>query len=550
MIPAIQEWPPETAEKYRRAGYWRGRTFGQSLSEWVASGPDRTALVCGQRRWTYAELDARATSLASAFLGLGLLPGDRALVHLPNILEFFSVSFGLFRAGIIPVFALPAHRASEICHFANGSEATAYIIPATHDRFDYRELATEVCDRVPRIRHVIVAGEAGPHKALGELESTPLRAHPKLSPSDVALMQLSGGSTGLSKLIPRTHDDYIYSFEASAEICRLDDSSVYLGALPIAHNFPMSSPGTFGTLSAGGTVVLTPSPRPDVAFPIIERERVSITGLVPPLALIWIEAAAKSRHDLSSLQVLQVGGAKLATEVARRIGPALGVRLQQVFGMAEGLVNYTRFDDPDEVVLNTQGRPISCDDEVRIVDDEDRPVVRGTPGHLLTRGPYTIRAYHNAPEANARAFTPDGFYRTGDIVEETADGYLIVRGRATDQINRGGEKISAEEVEDHLLAHPQIHDAVIVSAPDEYLGERSCAFVIPREPPSKPVQFKADLKGWIRKRGLAAYKVPDQIRLVDRFPSTGVGKINRKRLRAALRASLTPPAAEQREGND
>ncbi len=157
-------------------------------------------------------------------------------------------------------------------------------------------------------------------------------------------MQLSGGSTGLSKLIPRTHDDYIYSVRESARICGLTPASVYLAALPIAHNYPMSSPGFLGALYAGATVALSPSPSPDVAFPVIERERVTITGVVPPVAMIWLEAAAGTPSDLSSLEVLQVGGAKLATEVARRVKPTLGCTLQQVFGMAEGLVNYTRLD--------------------------------------------------------------------------------------------------------------------------------------------------------------------------------------------------------------
>src|SRR5690606_28708737 len=224
---------------------------------------------------------------------------------------------------------------------------------------------------------------------------------------------------------------------------------------------------------AGGTVVLSPSPRPEDAFPLIAREGVTITAVVPPLVPIWLRAARDTAHDLSSLQVLQVGGAKLAPELARRVGPELGVTLQQVFGMAEGLVNYTRLDDPEDVIIHTQGRPISPDDEIRVVDDDGELLPDGSPGQLLTRGPYTIRGYHNDAEANARAFDEDGFYRTGDLVARSADGYLTVLGRATDQINRGGEKISPAEVEDHLLAHPAIEDAAVVGVADTFLGERS-----------------------------------------------------------------------------
>jgi 2,3-dihydroxybenzoate-AMP ligase len=296
----------------------------------------------------------------------------------------------------------------------------------------------------------------------------------------------------------------------------------------------MSSPGVFGALYAGSRVVMSPSPSPETAFALIEQEKVTITGLVPPLALLWLQAAARTKHDLSSLQVLQVGGAKFMPEAARRVRPVLGCTLQQVFGMAEGLVNYTRLDDPEEIIVGTQGRPISPDDEILILGDDGRPVAEGEPGQLLTRGPYTIRAYHNEPAANARSFTPDGFYRTGDVVRRTPEGYLVVQGRVVDHINRAGEKISAEEIEDHLLAHPQIFDAAVVSIPDPYLGERICAFVIPEGAAPKA----AALKAWMRTRQVADFKVPDQIVFVDGFETTAVGKVSRKELRARLREAF------------
>jgi 2,3-dihydroxybenzoate-AMP ligase len=309
---------------------------------------------------------------------------------------------------------------------------------------------------------------------------------------------------------------------------------VFLVALPAAHNFPMSSPGHIGALYAGARVVLSLSPSPDAAFPLIERERVTITGLVPPLALLWLQAAPNNKHDISSLEVLLVGGAKFTREVARRVRPVLGCTLQQVFGMAEGLVNYTRLDDPEETIVSTQGRPISADDEVLVVDDLGNPVPEGEPGYLLARGPYTIRGYHNDAAANARSFTSDGFYRTGDIVRRFPGGYLEVQGRAGDHINRAGEKISAEEIEDHLLAHPGVFDVAIVSIPDEFLGERSCAFIIPNGEKPKG----SALKAWMRTRGIAEFKVPDQIVFVEHFATTAAGKVSRKELRARLRAEF------------
>lgn len=531
-LPLRQVWPDDFVARYRAAGHWRGETFPGFLRERAMRFANCMAVVGGDTRWTYAQLWAEAERIAAGLLAQGLVPGDRVVVQLGNIPEFIAVVCALFRAQLVPVYALPAHRLTEVAHFARKAEASAYVCAERFDAFDYRNLARELQAEVPAVRHVFVVGDAAEFVSIASLDG-PRDALPgDPDPQSVAFLQISGGSTGLSKLIPRTHDDYIYSFRASNDLCSIDADSAYMVALPAAHNFPMSSPGFFGALYAGARVVLSPGPGPDAAFPLIARERVTCVGLVPPLALLWADAAGKTSHDLSSLQVLQVGGAKLVPEAARRVVAGLGCRLQQVFGMAEGLVNYTRLDDADDLVLTTQGRPISADDEVLVVDDHGAPVADGEVGHLLTRGPYTIRGYHNDDAANARSFTDDGFYRTGDMVQRLPSGHLIVQGRATDHINRAGEKISAEEIEDHLLAHPQVFDAAVVSIPDDFLGERSCAFVIPGEDKPRP----AELKAWVRGRGLAAFKVPDQIVFVDAFGTTAVGKISRRELRAQLRA--------------
>jgi 2,3-dihydroxybenzoate-AMP ligase len=344
----------------------------------------------------------------------------------------------------------------------------------------------------------------------------------------VALFLLSGGTTGLPKLIPRTHDDYVYNLRASAEVTGLDEDTVYLAALPVSHNFALACPGILGTLHAGGTVVMAPSPSPADAFALIERERVTVTALVPSLALLWLEAVKAVRRDLSSLRLLQVGGARLAEEPARRIRPELGCALQQVFGMAEGLLNYTRLDDPDDVVATTQGRPLSPDDEIRVVGAEGAEVPPGGIGQLLTRGPYTLRGYYRAEEHNARSFTPDGFYVTGDLVRQLPTGHLVVEGRVKDVINRGGEKVPTEEVEDHLMTHPAVREAALVGVPDPMLGERSCAFLRVRDGAEAP--SLRELGAYLRERGLADYKLPDRVEVRAEFPYTAVGKVSKKAL--------------------
>ncbi|NYT57603.1 (2,3-dihydroxybenzoyl)adenylate synthase [Alcaligenaceae bacterium] len=531
-------WPSEYVQRYRQAGYWQGETFGAMLRSRALQHPDRMAVVGSGEQFSYGQLDQHASRIAAGLLAQGFKAGDRIVVHLPNIPEFISVIFGMFRAGIIPIYALPAHRITEIEHFATSGGARGYLCAAEHGGFDYCGLADTLKERCPDLEHVIVIGDlAQRHTSLQDLMADANGTEPPATaaaPQDIAFLQISGGTTGLSKLIPRTHDDYIYTLRESARICGLDGDSVLLCALPMAHNFPMSSPGFLGTLYAGGRVVLSPSPSPQDCFELIAREKVTQCSLVPPLLMLWLDAAERSKPDLSTLRVIQVGGAKLSSAVAQRVQPVLGVTLQQVFGMAEGLVNYTRLGDDQDTIIETQGRPISPDDEVLILDDAGVPVQAGQAGHLLTRGPYTIRGYYNNPSANQRSFTDDGYYRTGDIVKLTPSGYLVVQGRAGDHINRAGEKISAEEIENYLLSHPGVFDAAVVSVPDTYLGERSCAFIIPKNEKPRAVE----LKKWVREQGIAEFKVPDQIVFVDTFSETAVGKISRKTLRAQLRAQL------------
>ncbi|WP_327143522.1 (2,3-dihydroxybenzoyl)adenylate synthase [Nocardia sp. NBC_01327] len=525
-------FPADLAASYRQAGYWAGRPLGELLREAARQWPDRPALLADSGTpgagATYDQLDVAADRMAHGMLALGLRPGDRVVVQLPNVLEFVPVLFGLLRAGIIPVLTLPAHRRAEIEHLTRLSGAVAYIIADRLGDFDYRALAEQVRTAVPTLRHVLVLGEPGPFT---DLHSVPAEGDslPEIDAADIALMLVSGGTTGLPKLIARTHDDYTYNATSSAAICELGPEDVYLATLPVAHNFPLSCPGILGTIATGGGMVFITDPSPENAFAAIERHGVTVTAVVPPLAQLWCAAVEWEEAELSSLRLLQVGGARLAEVNAREVEPALKARLQQVFGMAEGLLNYTRLDDSDELVRTTQGRPLSPADEVRVVDADGNDVPDGEEGELLTRGPYTIRGYYRAPEHNSRAFTPDGYYRSGDLVRRLPSGHLMVSGRIKDVINRGGENISCDELEEHLLAHPVVRHAAAVGLPDATLGERVCAvLVVDGEMPSL-----AAIKTFLTERGLATYKLPDVLRQADTLPITAVGKIDKKALRGS-----------------
>lgn len=531
QLEGCVDWPQEEAERYRRLGYWTGEPLDQMLRRAREQFPERGALFCGARRLSYAELDQEVDRLAAGLLRLGIAPGDRVVVQLPNRAEFVEACFALFRLGAIPVMALPGHRSAEIRHLCESTEAVAYLCADQQGGFDFRSIARTLTEHAGRaLRWVIVVGDAAEFIAYEQLKETP-RELPVIQASQIALLQLSGGSTGVSKLIPRTHDDYLYSVRESARICQLTPETRFLVVLPAGHNYTLSSPGILGCLWAGSQIVFCPSPDPDTAFPLLLEHKINWVALVPSLAQVWRLALSSRQLSFPDLRVIQVGGARLPDHRAEELLVDFQCQLQQVFGMAEGLVNYTRLDDSLERITQTQGRPISPDDEIRVVDDSDQEVPSGEVGHLLTRGPYTIRGYYRSPEQNKKSFTSDGFYRTGDLVRRTSDGYLIVEGRAKELINRGGEKVAPDDVEQHLMTHPAISEAAIVGQEDALVGERIVAFLVLR--PGMTLK-RPGVVAHLRQRGLAQFKWPDVIHWVESLPKTKVGKIDKKQLRSWL----------------
>jgi 2,3-dihydroxybenzoate-AMP ligase len=553
MLDGVVPWPEPAAELYRQLKYWRGEAIGERFDRSVADNAARLAVVDGERRVTYRELGAMVERLALHFAERGVVAGRRVIFQLPNSLECAAAYFACLKTGAIPVATLPAHRHTEIGHLGRFTDAYAWLIPSEYRRFDYVAMATELRDALPAMREVFVMGSrAGAGMTLlADLLDDPIeeRIAPstlaRLSPraDEVAVFQLSGGSTGLPKVIPRTHDDYLYNSLRLAECSGFDRDGVALVAIPMMHNFPLLGAVQSGILF-GARIVLAPSPEAETVFPLIERERVSWICAVPAMAVSWLNDPRFAHTDFSSLRSLAVGGQRLNPEPARRILSEIGPVVTQVYGMAEGLCCSTRRGDPEEITVNTQGRPICEHDELRVVGEDGREVAPGEVGELLCRGPYTISGYYRAEEHNRNAFTPDGFYRTGDLVMKHPSGNLVVEGRRKDVINRGGEKISAEEMEDMVLSHPAVLNAAIVAMPDEVLGERACAYVVLRVGTS--LSF-AELTQHLEGRRIARFKIPERLEIVERFPMTAVGKISKKDLRADIVAKLAREAEDKVE---
>ena len=538
-LVGVTPFPPEFAARYRSRGYWEDVPLGRFYDRVFAAHGDRVAMISRGSGVTYAQLKQRVDRLAVHLLEQGVKPLDRWVVQLPNIPEFVYLYFALQRLGAIPIMALAGHRWNEINAFFELSGATGYAVSERIGDFETRQLVDQVRGGHRQVRTVLgvesireLVGKASPLDA-GLLESV------EVDPDEPCVFQLSGGTTGVPKLIPRTNNDYVYNTKAAVAVNDVHADDCLLVVLPIAHNFPLACPGISGFFWKGARVVLHESPRAEEVFPLIARERITHLELVPALLIRYINAPSIGDHDLSSVRVINTGGQKLQPEVKRRAETLFpNARVQEVFGMAEGLLMFVRLDDPDDVRFETVGRPVCEDDEIRIVDEDRNPVADGEVGELLVRGPYTLRGYYGVPDYNARTFTADGFYCSGDLMRRHPSGNYVVEGRKKDLINRGGEKISAEEIENLILSHPAVLNVACVPMPDPVLGERMCAFVIPKHGRTLTL---AELTAFLTEKGLAKFKLPERLELTDDLPLSKFGKVAKNVLTKRLAEEVKTP---------
>lgn len=530
-------FPEEFRRKYVEAGYWENRTLAQTFSAVCERYAQRVAVRDATYAVSYAQLDQTAQQLARVFLDCGLKPGEVVVLQLGNVIEFTYVYFALQKIGVRPILALHTHRYRELKHFVEISGAVATFTADKAKDCDFRDMVDQIQRETGTIRHKFVMGETRSdfislHELLRRRASHAAaqieRIQSQIDPSAPALFLLSGGTTAIPKLIPRTHDDYVYNSRMAASVTGIEPESVLLAVLPIAHNLPLACPGLQGFMLKGASVVLHHSARPEDVFPLIERYRVTHIHVVPALLITWMNSPLVAQYDLSSVRVIQSGGQRLQPEIRLLTQRTLpGCIVQENFGMAEGLLMFVRLDDPTDVRLETIGRPVCPDDEVLLLGEDDMPVAPGEVGEFCARGPYTLRGYFNAAEHNARAFTSDGFYRSGDLMRQHPSGNYMVEGRKKDVINRGGEKISAEEVENLILAHPAVKNAACVAMADAVLGERMCACIVLRQRTSLTFD---ELSTHLRQYQIAKFKLPERIEIFDEFPLSTFGKVSKKDL--------------------
>ena len=543
MLQGFVPFPSEFVQRYRANGYWQDKSLAQEFDAVYKRFADRVLLVDGDHVFTYADIDRITTNLALNLLSIGLKPLDRVVPVLPNVHEFVLLYLALQKIGGIPIAALVTHRFAEINQFVNLSGATTCVYPETSGDFSFSPIIDRVQQENPAMKIRIVLGhpKEGEH-SLRDLIDKPATlpmsalAQIQIDPMDPCIFQLSGGTTGIPKLIPRTNNDYAYNSKVAAEVCDLDAESVLLLVLPIAHNLPLACPGIQGYMFKGAKVVLHHNTRPTEMFALIQKHKVTHLKVVPALLIRLINDPSVTEHDLSSLKIIQSGGQRMQPEVRAKTRQLIpGVFVQENFGMSEGTLMFVRSSDPEVVKLETCGRPVCADDEVKLLDEEDNEVAMGEVGELTVRGPYTLRGYFGVPEYNAKQFTSDGFYRSGDLMRMHPSGNYVVEGRKKDLINRGGEKISAEEVENLILMHPAVQNVACVPMPDDNMGEKMCAYVILRA--GQSLEFK-ELIDFLLTKEIAKFKLPERLEKLNDFPVSTFGKVSKKALVEMITSKL------------
>lgn len=499
---------------------------------------DRLALVGPEGRLTYRDLDEKTERLGAALLALGLQPLDRAVFQCGNSNELLLAFLGCLKAGIIPLCSLQAFRKLEIGYLGNLCEARLHVVQGDDARFDDVAFAQEMQAEVPSLSIILQArGERrGSAVLLADLiEEMPLGrareilAGVKLDPFQAAVFQLSGGTTGVPKIIPRFQSEYLYNMRAVAACNGYTKDDVLFFPTPYMHNLNMGC--FFGPfLLTGATLTVTPD---------ISEE--NLRGLVRDYQPTWFGVAGPILTRIAPELAQSDGSARarrnfIVPKNAAGLTRLTGSPAYHIFGMTEGVIMFSRKDDPQEIRDTSVGSPVSAHDEVKLVSPgTEDPVADGEPGEALFRGPYTIRGYYKSEKEDVTRFTADGFYRSGDLMTSRAvDGkrYYFFFGRIKDVVDRGGEKINAEELENVINLHPSVLACAVVGMPDRVYGERVCAFVTPK-PPASDLTL-AQLTRYLQEAGLAKFKWPERLEVIREFPLTASGKLSKVLLRQQI----------------
>ncbi len=527
----------KAAERYEKKRWWLGITLGDMLDKAADLYPRKVALIGSGKRYTYSELRLQADTMAYRLLQVGFKPGDRVLLQLPNWPEFVISYFALQKAGLITVLLTVNHSAREIDHLTELTRPRGWILPASYRQTEFLPLIEQIQGKNPALDKIVLAGPQIPngYLALDDLilpglmdQNIPgVLEGARPNPRDVCQILPSGGTTGLPKGAPRTHNDYLCNVEYKSRAWHINVSDTCLVATSVGHNLALLVCIT-GPLFHGATIVMLDSTYPRDFCQIVQDEKITCAGLVPTLISRIVNYENLADYDLGSLRKIYVGAANSPPELVKNVEDKIGARYINAFGMVEGPCAQTRPDDPIEIRSQSIGRPVCPYDEIITVDSQGNPTPPLQAGELVARGPGIFTGYFRNPEANEGAFTPDGYFRTGDLAVIDENGALRITGRVKDIIIRGGENIGAQEVEELISSHSSVEYVAVVGMPDPDLGEQICAYI-------KPVKgadlVHEDIVAHLRQIGASKKFFPARIEFVEEIPLTAAGKADKKILK-------------------
>ncbi len=557
----VKGWYPYTEEecaRYTKNGYWMNLTTIDLLKRNARTMPNKLAFSDGTTEVTWLQLLQRVNRLAIAFLELGMANGDFVVLDLMNTVTAMDITFALNRIGAMPIMCLPRHRKAEVRYEAEHHEAKAIIMPVG-EKFDYVGMVEEFKNELPNAKIFLTVGGKAPKgwTAVEDLMKEEVEKKYRDDyleqfnplPDDIFVEHLSGGTTGIPKGIPRTYNDQIVQWDTVGRALGMTDESVPLVVLPILHNAPMI--GLYGpAIFRGATTIICQTPRPEMMWELIQRYRVTAVWMIPIQMTFWQEGREKMKaYDLSSLKLVIGSAEKVRPELVKWFLDEMGVQFVNCFGMAEGPIIMTRWDNEADAHMHTVGTPIVIDPdaEFRLVDDERKDVPPGQIGEMVSRGPLTFKGYYRADEENKKSFDAEGFMYSGDLMSLRPDGRYVVEGRKKDMIKRAGENVYPNVIEDKLAEMPGVAYCAVIGMPDKKLGEKLCAFVQPAE--GITITFD-DMIAHFKEIGASVFEFPERFEVVNGWPLTPINKINKRMLRAHITATAVKEGAISKEHGD
>ena len=544
LLEGFTPYKKEDAERYNRLRWWAGLTFGDILDKAADIYPDKEALVDSRTRLTYAQVREKANRLAISLMELGIKAQDRVLVQLPNWNEFVYSYFALQKIGSIPVLLIARYRQYEINHLCHLTQATAWIVPEKYGKINYLPIIDDVLKDNPQTRHAVLVRGKG-HKPLLSLEkliedarlteeNLVKLADRRPDPMQVAHMGPTGGTTGLPKVVPRTHNDYLCRAEYVARGWELTSNDTLLAVAPVGHDLT-SSIGLCPTIFAFGKVVMLDSTEPEDICRAIQKEKITALAWTPALAHRLVNFEDLKDYDMSSLKKMYCGGGASPPDLVKEVNEKLGCIFINAYGGTEGMTVQTRLNYDIEMVHRSVGKPTCPYDIYRVVDENGRQLPPNSPGELLVKGPGVFTGYYNAPEENKKALDKDGFFRTGDLAKFDDSGNIILTGRIREIIKRGGESISAVEIENLIVTHSDVAAVAVSGMPDPVMGEKACAYIQPK--PGAKLSFE-EIISFLKGKDASVLQLPERIEFIDSLPLTKARKLDKRALEEDIKKKI------------